>query len=92
MFLVLGVRFPLRAGSAPYLRAHYRAVGFSGGADGKKIKKKKKLCLIMGDPGSIPGSGRSPREGDGYPLQYSCLENSMVGYSPWGHKQLDTTE
>ena len=27
--------------------------------------------------GSIPGSGRSPREGNGYPLQYSCLENSM---------------
>ena len=30
-----------------------------------------------GDPGSIPGSGGSPGEGNGYPLQYSCLENSM---------------
>ena len=30
-----------------------------------------------GDPGSIPGSGRSPREGNGNPLQYSCLENPM---------------
>ena len=30
-----------------------------------------------GDPGSIPGSGRSPRQGHGYPLKYSCLENSM---------------
>ena len=30
-----------------------------------------------GDPGSIPGSGRSPGEGTGYPLQYSGLENSM---------------
>ena len=30
-----------------------------------------------GDPGSIPGSEISPREGDGNPLQYSCLENSM---------------
>ena len=30
-----------------------------------------------GDPGLIPGSGSSPGEGDGYPLQYSCLENSM---------------
>ena len=30
-----------------------------------------------GDPGSIPGSGRSPGEGNGNPLQYSCLENSM---------------
>ena len=29
------------------------------------------------DPGSIPGSGRSPGEGNGYPLQYSCLKNSM---------------
>ena len=30
-----------------------------------------------GDPGSIPGSGRSPGEGNGNPFQYSCLENSM---------------
>ena len=30
-----------------------------------------------GDLGSIPGLGRSPREGNGYPLQYSCLEDSM---------------
>ena len=33
----------------------------------------------VGDPGSIPGLGRSPREGNGNPLQYSCLENSMDG-------------
>ena len=32
-----------------------------------------------GDPGSIPGLGRSPREGNGNPLQYSCLENPMDG-------------
>ena len=32
-----------------------------------------------GDPGSIPGSGSSPREGNGNPLQYSCLENPMGG-------------
>ena len=31
----------------------------------------------VADPGSIPGSGRSPGEGNGYPLQYSCLENPM---------------
>ena len=45
--------------------------------------------------GSIPGSGRSPGEGNGNPLQYSCLENAMeslAGYSPWGHKELDMTE
>ena len=50
-----------------------------------------------GNPGSIPGSGRSPAEGIGYTLQYSCLENprgqmSLVGYSPWGHKESDKTE
>ena len=32
---------------------------------------------MAGDPGSIPGSGRSPGEGNGHPLQYSCLENPM---------------
>ena len=50
-----------------------------------------------GDLGSIPGSGRSPREGNGNPLQYYCLENPMdrgdcVGYSPWGRKESDMTE
>ena len=51
----------------------------------------------MGDPGSIPGSGRSPGGGHGNPLQYSCLENphgqrSLAGYSPWGCKGSDMTE
>ena len=46
-----------------------------------------------GDAGSIPGSGRSPGEGNGDPLQYSWLGNPMDrGYSLWGHKELDTTE
>ena len=36
-----------------------------------------------GDPGSTPGSGRSPGEGNGNPLQYSCLENLMDGGSWW---------
>ena len=47
------------------------------------------------DACSIPGSGRSPGEGNGNPLQYSCLENSMdrgAWYSPWGHNELDTAE
>ena len=49
------------------------------------------------DSGSIPGSGRLPGEGDGNPLQYSCLKNphgqkSLVGYSPWDRKESDTTE
>ena len=37
----------------------------------------KSLPAMLGDPGSIPGLGRSPREGNGNPLQYSCLENPM---------------
>ena len=37
-----------------------------------------------GDPGSIPGSGRSPGEGNGYPVQYSCLENPMDRGAWWG--------
>ena len=49
-----------------------------------------------GDLGLIPGSGRSPGEGVGYPLQYSCLENSgksgLAGYSPWSRKESDMTE
>ena len=45
--------------------------GFPGGSDGKAS-----VCNA-GDPGSIPGSGRYPGEGNGYPIQYSCLENPM---------------
>ena len=51
----------------------------------------KKLCN-GGEPGSRPELGRSPGEGNGYPLQYSGLENSMDCVSLWGHKELDTTE
>ena len=51
----------------------------------------------VGDLGLIPGLGRSPGGGHGNPLLYSCMENphgqrSLVGYSPWGHKDLDMTE
>ena len=47
-------------------------MGFHGGSAGKKS-----ACNV-GDMGSIPGLGRSPGEGDGYPLQYSGLENFMA--------------
>ena len=47
--------------------------GFPGGSDSKAS------AYNAGDLGSIPGSGRSPGEGNGNPLQYSCLENSMDG-------------
>ena len=46
-------------------------LGLPGGSDGKES-----ACNV-GDMGSIPGSGRSPGEGNGNPLQYSCLENPM---------------
>ena len=57
----------------------------------------KESTSNTGDVGSIPGLGRSPGEGNDHPLQYSCLENphgqrSLTGYSPWGHKESDTTE
>ena len=44
-----------------------------GGSDGKESARN------AGDPGSNPGLGRFPGEGNGNPLQYSCLENSMDG-------------
>ena len=61
---------------------------FPGGSDGKAS------AYNAGDPGSIPGSGRSPGEGNGNPLQYPCLENPMDGGAlcPWGHKESDITE
>ena len=64
---------------------------FPGGSDGKES------ACNTGDPDSIPGSGRSPGEENGNLLQYSCLENSMDRgacwiYSPWDHKESDTTE
>ena len=66
--------------------------GFPGDSDGKES------TYNAGDLSSIPGLGRSPGEGNGNPLQYSCLENPMYrgamdgNYSPWGRKQLDMIE
>ena len=48
-------------------------MGFPGGSE------VKASACNEGDPGSIPGSGSSPGEGNGNPLQYSCLENPMEG-------------
>ena len=65
-------------------------LGFPGGSDGKES------ACNAGDPGSIPGSGRSPGEGNGNPLQYSCLKNSMdIGAcqaTAHGASESDTTE
>ena len=50
---------------------------FPGGSDGKAS------AYNAGDPGSIPGLGRSPEEGNGHPLQYSCLGNPKDGGAWW---------
>ena len=52
-------------------------VNQGGGSDGKES-----ACNV-GDLGLIPGWGRSPEEGNGYPLQYSCLENPMDRGAWW---------
>ena len=64
--------------------------GFSGGSDGKES------ACNAGGPVSIPGLRRSPGEWTGYPLQYSCLENSMDSGAWWATvhgvtKESDTT-
>ena len=51
--------------------------GFPGGSE------VKASACNMGDPGLIPGLGRSPGERNGNPLQYSCLENPMDGGAWW---------
>ena len=67
-------------------------MGFLGGSDSKES------ACSAGDSGSVPGLGRCPGEGNGNPLQYSSLQNSMdrgtwrATYRPWGHNELDTTE
>ena len=54
----------------------------------------KESACNAGDPGSIPGSGISPGEGTGNPLQYSCLEDSMdrgawkATLVSWGHRKV----
>ena len=65
--------------------------GFPGGSDGKES------ACNAADPGLIPGSGRSPGEGNGKPIPVllpgeSHGGKSLVGYSPWGRKESDTTE
>ena len=63
---------------------------FPGGSAGKES------ALSAGDLGLIPGLGRSPGQGNGYPLQYSCLENFMDRGAWWvivhGAAELDMTE
>ena len=77
-----------------YLFHYYSlVVGFPGGSD-----RTESACNGR-DLNSIPGSGRAPGGGNGNPLQYPVFlpgkshgQKSLVGYSPWGHKQSDTNE
>ena len=62
---------PGRLQSIELQRAGHDFGGFPDGLDGKES-----ACNV-GDPGSVPGLGRSPGGGHGNPLQHSCLENSM---------------
>ena len=75
---LLGQEDPLKG-----LATHSSILGVPCGSAGKES------TCNMGDLDSIPGLGRSPGEGKGYPLQYSGLENSMD--CTWGHKEFDTT-
>ena len=63
---------------------------FPGGSDGRESANR------AGDLGLIPGSGRSPGEGNHNPLQYSCLENpkdrgAWRATTPWSRKEMDTS-
>ena len=60
------------------------------------LSAKETVCNA-GDPGLIPELGRSPEEGCGSPLQFSChgeshRQRSLAGYSPWNHKESNLTE
>ena len=62
---------------------------FPSGSDGEES------TYNAGDLSSVPESGRFPAGGNGYPLQYSCLENPKdkgAWQGPWGCKELDSTE
>ena len=70
------------------------SLGLPGGS---VVKNPPAHAGDTGDTGSIPGSGRSPGEGNGNPLQYFCLEIPMDGEAWWatvrgGRKEPDTTE
>ena len=66
------------------LKKSFLDVGFLGNSESKES------ACNAGDPGSIPELGRSPGDGNGNPLQYSCLKNSMD--RPWSCRESDMTE
>ena len=90
MYFKQNVYFALENHENPIGMGVY-TLDFPGSSTGKES-----ICNA-GDLWLIPGSGKSPGEEIGYPLQYLCLENahgqrSLAGYSLWGYKESDTTE
>ena len=74
-----------------YLNVSSAGMGFPGGSDGKES------ACNAGDPGLIPGLGRSPGEREWLPTPVFLLgefygQRCLEGYSPWGHKKSDTTK
>ena len=59
------------------MKKEKKKLDFPGGSDGKES------ACSAGDPGSVPGLERSPGGENGYPLQFSCLENSMDRATWW---------
>ena len=85
------VRFLVREDPLEKGKATHSNTNFPAGSDSKVS------AYNVGDPGSVPGLGRSPWEGNGKPLKVflpgkSHGWRSLVGYSPWDHKESDTTE
>ena len=79
------------SGVEQYLSAPHGYWCFPGGSDGKES------ACNTGDTRSVPGLERFPGEGNGSPLQCSCLEKShgqrsLPGNSPWSHKESDMTK
>ena len=76
----MNMGYLLFTSSVSFIRA------FPGGSEGKVS------ACNAGDPGLIPGSGRSPGEGNGNPLQYSCLENPGWMEKPGGLQSMGSQE
>ena len=79
--------FQVCIGQDLFLTTYNRELkGFPGGTVVKNLPVNARR---QRDASLIPGPGRYPGIGNSNLLQYSSLENSMVGYSPWGHKELN---